>query len=564
MTRKSAINLFADSIFTCEHCHISSCWFRYSLFVSFFIVPLLFFFVLEVLSTTGFSHSYERTSYTQGLTFVNSFHWTSVTIVSDTCPPSSLTPSPSKLLPFLIRLHDTIIVWHFLMFFPVTRFVLFHGSTQVVFVLASFSDFESDMCVLNIRSLIIFFFWQQMDQDPMIWSREFSWVRVTCERHAKRRAVLSSSWFGNLQASYRSAFILMKSRKESKERWSDERDWYLILWKVRWRGTLLRWRSTDLLISDILKGEAKESELTLFLCAKTSELTWRETWSFFLLGDAEASIFNWTVTLNWTHQVPFVFQWSSAGRITLIMRRMFRSQNIARSTNHDDGSELVIRWVARWKLVVSRSRRRTLTWAESRDQDRCETAEGQVRRSSERAQSSSTYDKYWHRWSKNSTICHYNRNNSFWPAGDPKSWKRRRPKQQKGNQQAWPALQHSSEQKADEGHIIDNNVFEQPLKYIGKQVAILAQEPFWLKPFLFKRCVALAHLPKVTVFVVSFLRPRQTDYHGPQGVECDGAPVRRMGDFWQRRFRRRWSPRIIVDEGDTRKKGVRRSFEVKQ
>ena len=85
----------------------------------------------------------------RGLTFVSSFHCTSFTVVSDTCPPSSLTPSSSKLLPFLIRLHDTIIVWYFLMFFPVTRFFLFHGWTQVVFVLASFSDFESDMCVLK-------------------------------------------------------------------------------------------------------------------------------------------------------------------------------------------------------------------------------------------------------------------------------------------------------------------------------------------------------------------------------------------------------------------------------
>ena len=62
---------------------------------------------------------------------------------------------------------------------------------------------------------------------------------------------------------------------------------------------------------------------------------------------------------------------------------------------------------------------------------------------------------------------------------------------------------------------MDNKTFGQPLKYIGKEVVILAQEPFWLKPFLFQRCVARAHLSKVTVFVVSFLRPRQTDYHGP-------------------------------------------------
>ena len=52
---------------------------------------------------------------------------------------------------------------------------------------------------------------------------------------------------------------------------------------------------------------------------------------------------------------------------------------------------------------------------------------------------------------------------------------------------------------------MDNKTFGQPLKYIGKQVAILAQEPFWLKQFLFKRCVARARLPKVTVFVVSIL-----------------------------------------------------------
>ena len=34
------------------------------------------------------------------------------------------------------------------------------------------------------------------------------------------------------------------------------------------------------------------------------------------------------------------------------------------------------------------------------------------------------------------------------------------------------------------------------------------------KPFLFKRCVARARLPKVTLFVVFILRPRQTDSHG--------------------------------------------------
>ena len=52
------------------------------------------------------------------------------------------------------------------------------------------------------------------------------------------------------------------------------------------------------------------------------------------------------------------------------------------------------------------------------------------------------------------------------------------------------------------------------------------------------------------------------DYHGPQGVECHGAPIRRMGDFWQRRFRRRWSTRIIVEEGDTSHRGRRTKSKV--
>ena len=174
----------------------------------------------------------------------------------------------------------------------------------------------------------------------------------------------------------------MKSRKESKERWSDERDWYLILWKVRRRGTLLRWRSTDLLISDILKGEAKESELTLFLCAKTLELTWRETWSFFCLEMQKHSyLIGRGVELD--SSSPFCFSVVVCWTNNTHNAQHVWSQNIARSMNHDDGSELVIRWVARWKLVVSRSRRRTLKWAESRDQDRCETAEGEVRRSFE-------------------------------------------------------------------------------------------------------------------------------------------------------------------------------------
>ena len=43
-------------------------------------------------------------------------------------------------------------------------------------------------------------------------------------------------------------------------------------------------------------------------------------------------------------------------------------------------------------------------------------------------------------------------------------------------------------------------------------------------------CVARASLLKVTLFVVSILRPCQTDSHGPQGVECDGDPVRWMGE----------------------------------
>ena len=55
-------------------------------------------------------------------------------------------------------------------------------------------------------------------------------------------------------------------------------------------------------------------------------------------------------------------------------------------------------------------------------------------------------------------------------------------------------------------------------------------EPFWLKPFLFKRCVERARLPKVTLSVVCTLRPRQPDHHGPQGVVSDGAPCKWMGE----------------------------------
>ena len=38
------------------------------------------------------------------------------------------------------------------------------------------------------------------------------------------------------------------------------------------------------------------------------------------------------------------------------------------------------------------------------------------------------------------------------------------------------------------------------------------------------------HCLRVIWFVVSVLRPCQTDFHGPQGVECDGDPVRWMGE----------------------------------
>ena len=88
-------------------------------------------------------------------------------------------------------------------------------------------------------------------------------------------------------------------------------------------------------------------------------------------------------------------------------------------------------------------------------------------------------------------------------------------------------------------------------------------------------CVARARLLKVTLFVVSILRPCQTDSHGPQGVECDGDPVRWMGEsfarassspqssgLWRRRVPRRQIPRFIVVGGGTSHRGIRTKSEV--